>query len=330
MQLVLNTHGLALKVRDKAFFVSNGKEHRKISPEQITSIAVTSPCVLSSAAIMLAADAGIPIYFFDRVGDARSALRSPWFESVATLRRKQVYFSDMAMAGQWVIEQFQRKTAEQVKVLQYLLRKTKSNRERIAQAISKMELGVEQLFIEPEPPSLKWSAKMMGWEGRQAKTYWRIIGESLPTPWQFDKRSRRPAQDAFNALINYGYGILYGKTEQALFAAGLDPHLGILHADEYDSPTLSYDLIECFRPMLDRLVIEKILTDEASLDDFDHTPGGCFLNENGKRWFIPAVNQWLIQKTRWQQKQLSREGHIFHQAGLLAKTIKQTAQRPNS
>jgi CRISPR-associated protein Cas1 len=50
--------------------------------------------LLSSAAVQLAARSDIPIYFFDRYGDAEACLRSPYFESLATLRRKQVYFSD--------------------------------------------------------------------------------------------------------------------------------------------------------------------------------------------------------------------------------------------
>jgi len=106
----------------------------------------------------------------------------------------------------------------------------------------------------------------------------------------------------FNALINYGYGMLYSKTEQALFAAGLYPHLGILHADEYDRPTLSYDLIEPFRPWLDRLIVENILGAKVTSDCFETIEEGIYLNNNGKRWLIPEFNQWLQQPVRWQKR----------------------------
>ena len=106
MQLVLNTMGLTLKVEKGSFLVSTGDESRLISPEALHSIAITSPCLLSSAAIELAADAGIPIYFYDETGDARSCLRSPYFESLATLRRKQVYFSDEPAGAAWCWSNF--------------------------------------------------------------------------------------------------------------------------------------------------------------------------------------------------------------------------------
>jgi CRISP-associated protein Cas1 len=124
--------------------------------------------------------------------------------------------------------------------------------------------------------------------------------------------------------------MLYSKVEQALFAAGLDPHLGILHADEYDRPTLSYDLIEPFRPWVDRLLMEKILIGELLPDHTEPAESGTgvVLNQNGKRYLIPAFNAWLLQPIRWQQRQLTREGHIFQMAADLAKQIQQFSKRP--
>ncbi len=53
------------------------------------------------------------------------------------------------------------------------------------------------------------------------------------------------------------YSMLYAVLEGALFAAGFDPHLSILHADEYNKAVLAFDLIEAFRPWIDRLLIEE-------------------------------------------------------------------------
>ncbi len=328
MQLVLNTHGLLLKVKNKAFYVAAGDESRMISPEQIASIAITAPCMISSAAIELAAEAEIPIYFFDRMGDARSALRSPYFESLATLRRKQVYFSDSQAGAAWVLEQFRHKTAQQVQVLKYLQdRKSKYARE-VDTCIQELEKRLDDLNEKVEVPSSAWSASLMGWEGHQAKRYWRTVALCMPGEWNFESRSRRPAKDPFNAMVNYLYGMLYAIVEQALFSAGLDPHLGILHTDEYDRPTLSYDLIEPFRPWVDRLIVEKILQSEVESSFFEPVEGGIFLSDNGKRFLIPAFNGWMQGAVRWQNRQLTREAHIYHAAALLAKKINETVQRP--
>lgn len=59
--------------------------------------------------------------------------------------------------------------------------------------------------------------------------------------------------------LNYYYGMLYTIVEGALFAAELDPHLGILHIDTHNKPVLAFDLIEIFRPWVDALLIETCL-----------------------------------------------------------------------
>lgn len=328
MQLVLNTHGLLLRVKNKAFYVSAGDENRLISPEQIASIAITAPCMISSAAIELAAEAEIPIYFFDRMGDARSSLRSPYFESLATLRRKQVYFSDAKDGAAWVLEQFRHKTAHQIQVLKYLLNRSPKQAKEANDCMLELEKRLDDLNDKVVAPSAAWSASLMGWEGQQAKRYWRTVALCMPPEWTFESRSRRPAKDPFNAMVNYLYGMLYAIVEQALFSAGLDPHLGILHTDEYDRPTLSYDLIEPFRPWIDRLIVEKVLQGEVEPAFFEPVEGGIFLNDNGKRFLIPTFNGCMQGTVRWQHRQLTREAHIYHAAALLAKTINESVERP--
>ncbi|MBW2028434.1 MAG: CRISPR-associated endonuclease Cas1, partial [Deltaproteobacteria bacterium] len=64
---------------------------------------------------------------------------------------------------------------------------------------------------------------------------------------EFDGRSRRPAKNPFNAVLNYCYGMLYGLVEKACILAGLDPYIGFLHADDYNKKSLVFDLIEPFR-----------------------------------------------------------------------------------
>lgn len=328
MQLVLNTHGLALKVSKGVFFVTAGDEKRAISPESVSSIAVISPCMISSSAVELAAEAGIPIYFFDETGDPRSCLRSPYFESLATLRRKQVYFSDSAEGAAWVALQFQLKTEHQIANLDYLRHRKTSLARQLGEIMAILEKEKMELSGRPEKPSPEWAAALMGWEGHVARQYWQIVSEAMPEPWKFDSRNRRPALDPFNAMVNYLYGMLYNLVEQAVFAAGLDPHLGILHADEYDSPTLAFDLIEPFRPWADRLILEHCIRHTVQAEWFEDRSPGIFLNSAGKKQLIPLFNEWMQHPIRWQGRQMSRTAHLYRCAAELAKTIDSTMKRP--
>lgn len=115
--------------------------------------------------------------------------------------------------------------------------------------------------------------------------------------------------------------MLYTIVEQAIFAAGLDPHLGILHVDQYDAPTLAFDLIEPFRPGVDRLLIEQFMTHKVDPAHFDQRGPGWYLNSAGKRLFIPLFNDWLEQQTRFQSRQRTIRLHIYQGAADLARQI---------
>lgn len=321
MQLVLHTPGILLKVKAGSFSITAGEEHRLVSPKQLSSIAVTAGCLISSAAIELAVEHDLPIYFFDEIGDATACLRSPYFESIASLRRKQVYFDDSLEAVSWVLDILREKTEAQLSVLAYLRNRRESQSEMILEAEKYLK---ENLVAIPLPESLllnELSDELMGWEGMQSKKYWATISAALPPIWQFPRRSRRPAADGFNAALNYLYGMLYTVVEQAIFAAGLDPHLGILHVDQYDAPTLAFDLIEPFRPGIDKLLIEQFMTHQVEPDYFDQRGPGWYLNSVGKRLFIPLFNNWLEERSRSQGRQRTNRLHIYQAAADLARQI---------
>ena len=92
------------------------------------------------------------------------------------------------------------------------------------------------------------SARLRAWEGSAAKAYFQLLSASLPPPLPFKKRSRRPAKDPFNCMLNYAYGILYGRL------AGIDPYMGVFHRDNYNRPVLVYDCIESYRHWAESVV----------------------------------------------------------------------------
>lgn len=83
-------------------------------------------------------------------------------------------------------------------------------------------------------------------EGRAAVIYWKnLFGD----PFQRDR-----AQRDNNLLLNYGYAVLRAMTARACCAAGLHPTIGLHHHNQYDPFCLADDLMEPFRPVVDRIV----------------------------------------------------------------------------
>jgi CRISPR-associated protein Cas1 len=122
--------------------------------------------------------------------------------------------------------------------------------------------------------------------------------------------------------------MLYSITEQALFAAGLDPHLGILHADEYDRPTLAYDLIEPFRPWVDRFLLLQIFAEKIPPNLVAQRDGGYWVTHDAKKTLIPAFNAYLEKRNRWEGRRIDSRAQIFRHAAALAKLIRLTVKRP--
>lgn len=96
---------------------------------------------------------------------------------------------------------------------------------------------------------------MLGLEGKAARAYFEAISSIMPEKYRFAGRSRNPAKDEFNALLNYGYGVLYSLVEKGCIIAGLDPYLGFLHSDSYNKKSLVFDIIEMFRIYVDETVV---------------------------------------------------------------------------
>ena len=84
-------------------------------------------------------------------------------------------------------------------------------------------------------------------EARAAACYWSRLSV-------FPAR-KREAPDA-NRLFNYAYTILYSAFARHLCAAALNPDIGIHHHSQYDHFSLASDLMEPFRPLIDRCVFQ--------------------------------------------------------------------------
>lgn len=85
-------------------------------------------------------------------------------------------------------------------------------------------------------------------EGRAAAYYWKyIFGEQTGFI-----RSRDGASP--NHLLNYGYAILRASVARALTGSGLMPTFGIHHRNKYNAYCLADDIMEPYRPYIDKIV----------------------------------------------------------------------------
>ncbi|MDS1032749.1 type II CRISPR-associated endonuclease Cas1 [Porphyromonadaceae sp. NP-X] len=94
------------------------------------------------------------------------------------------------------------------------------------------------------------------YEARAAVYYWANLFPGI----QGFSRNREGVPP--NNLLNYGYAVLRAVVARSLVASGLLPTLGIHHRNKYNAYCLADDVMEPYRPFVDRLVFEIVLENE--------------------------------------------------------------------
>lgn len=87
-------------------------------------------------------------------------------------------------------------------------------------------------------------------EARAAAYYWKTLFPENPG------FIRDQYGDVPNNLINYGYAILRAIVARALVGSGMLPTIGIHHHNRYNAFCLADDIMEPYRPFVDKLVVE--------------------------------------------------------------------------
>ncbi len=88
-------------------------------------------------------------------------------------------------------------------------------------------------------------------EARAARIYWKALFNPSADGEEFHRDFEA---EGVNACLNYGYAVLRAIVARALCGAGLHPGLGLHHHNRYDPFCLADDLMEPFRPIVDRVV----------------------------------------------------------------------------
>ncbi len=298
MQLIIDTANTSLSVKSKTFLVEKGKISKQISPKRISSIAITTNCNINASAIRLAAHNQIPIYFFNNFGTIQARMSSPYFINIALLRKKQLVFYNTPLATDWVIEILHKKVDAQIATLTRLANKQTKHKEDTKTHIAQLKKGLTSTAIYKGIPIDECRNNLLGIEGSLSKIYFKALQCFLPEEMKFDKRTRRPALDYFNAALNYLYGMTYSVVESGVFAKGLDPFVGYMHTDNYLKTALVFDLIEPIRPLIDRMLLEIVIDKRLLPEHFIPKEQGYWLSKEGKRLLIPSFNEYLHQRIK--------------------------------
>lgn len=309
MQLVINTYGSYLQKNGDCFKVKTDEKVFEISCKKVSSILISTAAYITTDAIKMAMENNIDIVFIDEFGDPYGRVWHPKLGSTTLIRRRQLEIADtdegLNIALQWVRTKFD----NQIDLLRRLRQSRPHKSAEITSYMEKLQNVMSGLvnlsgFID------ECRGTIMGIEGSGGRIYFEALSSLMPDRFRFQGRSRNPAKDEFNALLNYSYGVLYSKVEKACIIAGLDPYIGFIHTDHYNKKSLVFDLIENYRIWADEVVINLFASRKVKVEHFDKIPNGLTLNKEGKAVLLTDFNSFMDESIRYRGRNIKRDNII--------------------
>lgn len=321
MQLIINTYGSYLHVVQNSFEIKTNEDKKRISAKKVNSILITTGAAISTDAVKLALENNIEIQFLNEFGGSLGKVWHPKLGSTTYIRRRQLEIASTKEGTRIIKELMVAKTDNMIKHLYDLgIKRNQEKQDSLSEKIDEIEVLKEKSKnVEGLIDDIRNT--LMGYEGNISRKYFGCLSYLLPDRYQFNGRSFRPAKDEFNCMLNYGYGVLYGKVEKALIIAGLDPYVGILHTDGYNKKSFVFDFIEPYRHYMDRIVMKLFSRKQVKKSSFDKVSGGLTLNEEGKKILLLALNDYFASKVRHKGRQIAIENTIQFDAHNLANRI---------
>jgi len=346
MQVYLDSFGAYLSVRNGQFRVrlSSGEE-RLFAVRQVSALLLTKGTGMSADAALLAVENDIPVLLLDaQTHYPLAQVSSGQPGNIATVRKNQPAFSRAPEGWTWVAGVIAQKIDNQRALLRQLAESpaAPAGFADDIRVTDRILAALGQGFSDWQPdkklalPDEATAARFRGQEGTASRIYFQKIaaflskklpaaGESEDTLPPFEGRQKRPAHDPFNALLNYLYGMLYTSVHLALLKSGLDPYIGVMHADRYGgAPTLVFDAIEPYRPWADAVAVQIMESGQLSADFFepDAEERGLWLSNTGKSAVIDAMLAFMEINTAYKGRQVKRKVQIDLDAQRLAVRVR--------
>jgi len=259
---VVLKHNTRISLRDNKMVMETDKEKTEIPLSKVGTVQIGSKNnTITTNLIEALAKEGIPIHIVNHF-DLPIASILPTKHASLNKTKKQIEAFFNGKAGFLTKEFIIGKIKNQKNLVIYFAKYHLKQSERFKKLYENFMLLTDKTITDienlPEKDHAKLQASVMGLEGSLARQYWEIIGY-LIKPETFPGRIGQNSKDRVNAMLNYGYAILYNRIHTALIRAGLNPQYSYLHKEQDGKPTLVYDLIEQFRaPAVDRVVVALI------------------------------------------------------------------------
>ncbi len=298
MHIHINTYGTYVHVKDELFEIRKKNEQGEVERQhfaahKVTGIVLSTGSALSTDAIKLAMMHNVDLLFVEHDGSPIGRVWHAKLGSTTKIRKAQLEASLSAVGLTWVKAWLLTKMGNQLDFIKDLKKHRPQHAAFLNDKIARIEALTVSVQTLDAPCVADIAETLRGLEGTTGRLYFETLSYVLPAEAQFSGRSSRPARDAFNAFLNYAYGILYSRVEKALIVAGVDPYLGFLHRDDYNQLSMVFDFIEPYRAWADETVFRLFSAKKVNKAHTSPLTNGLTLNADGKALLVEAFGKTL-------------------------------------
>ncbi len=323
--LFVTSQGAYLAKEGETVLVRVEKEVRLRLPIHTLDGIVCFGNVLASPFLLgFCAERDVAVSFLTENGRFLARVQGPVSGNVLLRRRQYRQADDLGFSAQLAASIV---TAKVANCRYVLMRARRDHPDKID--MDAVEAGVNRLQASlarlTSPLGLD---EVRGLEGESSHAYFQTFNHLLTRQkddFFFHKRSRRPPLDRVNCLLSFVYTLLMHDVRSALESVGLDPAVGYLHRDRPGRPGLALDMMEEFRPLVDRLVLSLINRGQVQADGFRVSAGGGVLMDDKTRKTVLVAWQKRKQEERlhpFLEEKMELGLFFFAQSLLLARFLR--------
>lgn len=137
--------------------------------------------------------------------------------------------------------------------------------------------------------------------------------------YHFEKRTKRPPQNEINAMMSYGYSLLYANYLSVLDRSRIYSQISFVHSLTKCNESLHFDLADIMKPVLvDRLILSLCRHRQIKDSYFEREEERCFLNKEGVKFFVEKYEGYLKKTVLVHNRYYSYRNLISREVHLLS------------
>ncbi len=254
---------------DNILYKKDGKSANRISCFKVFAIFIIGNCTITSVLIKKCRQYGISLFLLGNNFECYASM-SAGLESNFILRDKQYKKENELDMAKFLVENKVKNQLTLLKEKRFIINldyKIKELKEKIAKITDEKEL--------------------LGMEGNYSKDFFQEYFRQL----NWSRRAPRVKSDPANVLLDTGYTFLFNFVDSLLKLYGFDTYKGFYHKLFFQRKSLSCDVMEPFRCIIDRQLLKSYKLNQIDEKDFEYKNGKYVLDFEKQRKYIAIFSQ---------------------------------------